>query len=192
MGVQDKGSNLPVNSIWFYSPACIPEIQMGCRQITVAEGRKEFVSGLISQDTERVNLSIATAHLVLQNMHIYQCPCLDWYETELCICRTCEQEQIWPSGRTILVSFCLLGTQKGNRQEKLTLTLTCSLEEPRSTCESMSKTPGILDGYHQIFWAYLLLLRNLFKSEASYLKKGLNYKVIGRFILFFSANIFLH
>lgn len=50
---------------------------MGYRQITVAEGRKEFVSGLISQDTERVNLSIATAHLVLQNMHIYQCPCLD-------------------------------------------------------------------------------------------------------------------
>lgn len=37
-------------------------------------------------------------------------------------------------------------------------------------------------------WVYLLLLWNLFESEASYVK-SLNYKVIGGFILFVSAKI---
>lgn len=35
------------------------------------------------------------------------------------------------------------------------------------------------------------LLWNLFETEASYLKNGLKYKVIGRFLFFFPASIFL-
>lgn len=60
--------------------------------------------------------------------------------------------------KTDMKCLCLLETQKGSRQEELTLTLTCCLQQPRSTCESMSKTPSTLDGLPSNFFSLFALV----------------------------------